>query len=334
MMTKTPRTGAIGLLLALAASITAMAPFPAVAQTADNAGAYPTRPVKMVVPFPAGSSPDIVARYLSQKLHERTGQPFVVDNRAGAGGAIGAEAVARSAPDGYTTFFMVNSIVTMNQFIYKKLGYDPAKDFAPVSLVAAVPYVLLAHKNLGAANLQELIAKAKAKPGSIDYASAGIGGAGHVIMELMSSEADIRLMHIPFKADGLAAVIGGQVPLMFQPTTTAVAQVRKGSLIALGTTGTKRLAALPDTPAISEVLPRFAADGWQGLMVPAGTPAAVVERLNKDMAAILALPETAERFSTLGIEAWHSSPQKMQDTIAADSVKWGKVIQAARIEAN
>lgn len=334
MMKKTPRRRVIGRMLAMATAFAAFMPSLVGAQTTDGAGAYPTRPVKMVVPFPAGSSPDIVARYLSQKLHERTGQPFVVDNRAGVGGAIGAEAVARSAPDGYTTFFMVNSIVTMNQFIYKKLGYDPAKDFAPVSLVAAVPYVLLAHRNLGAENLQALIAKAKAKPGSIDYASAGIGGAGHVIMELMSSEADIKLMHIPFKADGLAAVIGGQVPLMFQPTTTAVAQIKKGSLIGLGTTGTKRLSALPDTPAISEVLPRFSADGWQGLMVPAGTPAAIVDRLNKEVAAILALPETTERFASLGIEAWHTSPQKMQETIAADSAKWGKVIQAARIEPN
>jgi len=303
---------------------------PAAAQGAPD---YPSRPVKMIVPFPAGSSPDIVARYLSQKLHERLGQPFVVDNRAGAGGAIGAEAAARSMPDGYTTFFMVNSIVTMNQFIYKKLGYDPAGDFAPVSLVAAVPYVLLAHRNLGATNLQALIAKAKAGPGTIDYASAGIGGAGHVIMELLCIHAGIRLTHIPFKADGLMAVIGGQVPLMFQPTTTAVAQIRKGALIGLGTTGDRRLAVLPDVPAISEVLPGFAADGWQGLMVPAGTPEAVVGRLNREVAAVLALPETAERFAGLGIEAWPSSPAGMGKVIAADTAKWGKVIRDASIEA-
>ncbi len=314
--------------VALALSAAALAPAPAAAQAA-----WPARPVKMIVPFPAGTSPDIVARYLSQKLNERTGQPFVVDNKAGAGGAIGAEAAARSAPDGYTTFYMVNSIVTMNQFIYKKLAYDPAKDFEPVSLVSNVPYVLLAHKDFQAKTLKDLIAAGKAKPGSIDYASAGVGGAGHIIVELMSSLAGIQLTHIPFKADGLAAVIGGQVPLMLQPTTTAVAQVKRGTLIALGTTGTKRLPMLPDVPTVAEIVPGFAADGWQGMMVPAGTPAAIVERLNREIAAILALPETAERFASLGIEAWPTTPQQMQAVIQADTVKWGKVIREARIEA-
>jgi tripartite-type tricarboxylate transporter receptor subunit TctC len=301
---------------------------------AQSAGSdYPQRAVKVIVPFAAGTSPDIVARYMAQKLHERTGQPFVVDNKAGAGGAIGAEAAARSSADGYTVFFMVNSIVTMNQFIYKKLAYDPAKDFAPVALVAAVPYVLLAHKQLGTNSLAGLIAKAKAAPGKIDYASAGIGGAGHVIMELMGAEAGIQLTHIPFKADGLMAVVGGQVPLMFQPTTTALAQIKKGALIGLGTTSPQRLAALPDVPSIQEVLPHFAADGWQGVMAPAGTPRPVIERLNRELQAILALPETTERFASLGINAWHSSPEKMQETIAADTAKWGKVIREARIEA-
>jgi tripartite-type tricarboxylate transporter receptor subunit TctC len=315
----------LGAALALSTALTAAGP--AAAQ------AWPSRPVKVIVPFPAGTSPDIVARHMTQKLNERTGQPFVVENRAGAGGAIGAEAAARAAPDGYTVFFMVNSIVTMNQFIYKKLPYDPVKDFAPVAMVAGVPYVLLAHKDFRAKTLQELIAAAKAKPGSIDYASAGIGGAGHIIMELMSSLAGIQLTHIPFKADGLNAVIGGQVPLMLQPTTTAVAQVRSGALIALGTTGTKRLPMLPDTPTIAEIVPGFAADGWQGVMVPAGTPPAVITRLNREINAILALPETAERFAGLGIQPWTSTPEQMQAQISGDIVKWGKVIREARIEA-
>lgn len=315
----------------LAAAVTMAAAL--AAPLSASAQAWPSRPVKVIVPFPAGTSPDIVARHLAQKLNERLGQPFVVENRAGAGGAIGAELAAKSPPDGYTTFFMVNSIVTMNQFIYKKLAYDPMKDFAPVSMVAGVPYVLLAHKDFQSRTLKDLIAAAKAKPGSIDYASAGIGGAGHIIVELMSSLAGIQLTHIPFKADGLAAVIGGQVPLMLQPTTTAVAQVKKGTLIALGTTGTKRLALLPDVPTIAEVVPGFAADGWQGMLVPAGTPQPIVDRLNREIAAILALPETAERFATLGIEPWTSTPQQMQGIIEADAQKWGKVIRDARIEA-
>lgn len=294
---------------------------------------YPNKPVKMIVPFGAGSSPDIIARYLSQKLQERLGQPFIVDNKAGAGGALGAEAAARSAPDGYTLIFMVNSIVTMNQFIYKKLAYDPARDFAPVTLLTSVPYVLLANKDFPAKTLKDLIAMARAKPGGIDYASAGVGGAGHVIMELMCSLAGVQMTHIPYKTDGLAAVIGGQVPLMVQPTTTAVPQIKSGKLIGLGTTSTKRLSVLPDVPPIAEAVPGFAADGWQGLMAPAGTPPAIVERLRAEVAAVLALPETTERLSALAIGAWPSTPQEMQATIVADTAKWGKVIADARIEA-
>ncbi|MES2185102.1 MAG: tripartite tricarboxylate transporter substrate binding protein [Pseudomonadota bacterium] len=305
-----------------------LAPLPVQAQAA-----YPSRPVKVIVPFPAGTSPDIVARLLSQKLQDQLGQAFVVDNRAGAGGSIGAEAVARAAPDGYTLFFTVNSIVAMNQFIYKKLPYDPVKDFAPVAMVAAVPYVLLAHKDFPAKTLKDLIALAKSKPRGIDYASMGVGGAGHIIMELMDTEAGIQMTHIPFKADGLAAVIGGQVPLIFQPTTTAVAQIKTGGVIGLGTTSPQRLAVLPDVPSIAEVLPGFLADGWQGVMAPAGVPAAIVDKLNKAIAGILAAPDTTERFSALGIVAWQSTPQQMQDTVAADIAKWGKVIKDARIEA-
>ncbi|MDX3906268.1 MAG: tripartite tricarboxylate transporter substrate binding protein [Pigmentiphaga sp.] len=298
---------------------------------AGAADAYPSKPVRVIVPFPAGSSPDIVARYLAGKLAERMGQPFVVDNRAGAGGMLGAEAVAKAPPDGHTMFFMVNSIVTMNQFIYKKLPYDPVKDFAPVSIVAAVPYVLIANKDFPHRTLAQLIAAARAKPASIDYASMGVGGAGHVIMELMTSLAGVRLTHVPYKSGALVDVIGGQVPLIFQPTTTAIEQVKAGTVIPLGTTGTKRLPALPDTPAIAEVVPGFEADGWQGVEVPAGTPAPIIARLNKEIAAVLALPETKTRFDALGIQARSTSPAEMAGVIAADIDKWGGVIRRAKI---
>ena len=315
-----------GAVLALSAALAASVP--AAAQAT-----YPSQPVKMIVPFPAGTSPDVVARHVAQKLQDRTGQPFVIENRAGAGGSIAAASAARAAPDGYTTFFMVNSIVAMNQFIYKNLGYDPVKDFAAVSMIAGVPYVLVANKDFHARTLKDLIAAAKAKPGSIDYASYGVGGAGHIIIELMNTLAGIRMTHIPFKTDALTNVIGGQVPLILQPTTTAVAQVKAGTLIALGTTSAKRLPMLPDVPSIAEVVPGFAADGWQGMLVPAGTPPAIIERLNKEITAILALPETVERFAALGIEPWTSTPQQMQDTITADIEKWGKVIREAGIQA-
>jgi len=310
------------------AALTALLPFGAQAQAS-----WPNKPIRMVVPFAPGSSPDIVARLLGQRLSERLGQPVVVDNRAGAGGMLGAEAVAKSPADGNTLFFMVNSVVTMNQFVYKKLPYDPAKDFQPITLVAAVPYVLIANKNFQARSLQDLIKLAKAQPRVVNYASAGIGGAGHVIVELMSQLAGIELMHVPYKQGALADVIGGQVPLILQPTTTAIEQIKSGTVFGLGSTGHKRLPALPEVPAIAEVVPGFEADGWQGLMAPAGTPAAVVERLRKEVVEILALPEVIERFNGLGIQPWTSSPQEMQALIAKDTAKWGEVIRKARIEA-
>ena len=314
---------ALGLVLAASAW-----PTPAVAQAP-----YPNKPVRMVVPFPAGTSPDIVARYLSQKLGERMGQTFIVDNRAGAAGLLAAEHVAKSPADGYTLFFTVNSVLTMNQFIYKRLPYDSARDFTPVTLVAAVPYVLLANKDFSAKTLVALIDNAKAAPGKIDYASQGIGGAGHVIMELMASLANIKLTHVPYKTSALVDVIGGQVPLIVQPTTTAIEQIKKGSLIGLGVTSEKRLALLPNVPSISEVVPGFLADGWQGLVAPAQTPAPIIERINREVAAVLAMPETAERFASLGIEAWASSAKNMESVIAADIIRWGKVIRSANIEA-
>ncbi|MCC7484683.1 MAG: tripartite tricarboxylate transporter substrate binding protein [Burkholderiales bacterium] len=299
-----------------------------------SAGTYPTKPVRVIVPFPAGTSPDIVARYVGGKLADRMGQAFVVDNRAGAAGMLGAEAVAKAAADGYTVFWMVNSIVTMNQFIYKKLPYDPVKDFAPVTLAAAVPYVLIANKDFPFRTLRDLIGAAKAKPRAINYASMGVGGAGHVIIELMSSLAGIQLTHVPYKSGALVDVIGGQVPLILQPTTTALELIKAGTVIPLGTTGTRRLPALPNIPTIGEVVPGFEADGWQGVEVPAGTPPRIIDRLNKEIAAVLALAETARRFEMLGIQVWPSTASEMASIIAADIVKWGRVIRNAGIEAN
>lgn len=318
-------------LVRFALALSLLAPGIAMAQQV----AWPTKPVRIIVPFPAGTSPDIVARFLALKLAERQAgapQPIVVDNRAGAGGVLGAEAAARAAPDGHTLFFMANSIVTMNQFVYKKLPYDPVKDFQPVTLVAAVPYVLLANKDFPAKTLKDLIGMAQAQPGRINYASFGVGGAGHVIIELMASLAGIQLTHIPYKTGALVDVIGGQVPLILQPTTTAIEQIKKGTVVGLGITSTKRLSSLPGVPSIAEVVPGFAADGWQGMMLPAGSPVALAERMARDIANILALPETGERFAALGIEAWPSSPREMESVIAADIIKWGKVIRGARIE--
>ena len=303
-------------------------------QSARAAETYPAKPVRAIVPWWAGSSPDVVARYLASKLADRMGQAFVVDNRAGAGGMLGAELVAKAAPDGYTVFFMVNSIVAMNQFIYEKMAYDPVKDFAPVSMVAAVPYVLLANKDFKARTLAELIRAAKAKPTAIDYASSGVGGARHIIIELMSSLAGIQLTHVPYKTGALVDVIGGQVPLTLEPATTALEHIKAGTVIPLGTTGKRRLPALPNVPTIAEVVPGFEADGWQGVEVPARTPPQIIDRLNREITAVLALPETAGRFETLGLQAWPSTASEMESIIAADIAKWGRVIRNAGIKAN
>jgi tripartite-type tricarboxylate transporter receptor subunit TctC len=318
----------LGSLTALVALVSAVLWQPTLAQTA-----YPSKPVKVVVPFPAGTSPDLVARFVSQKLTERLGQSFVVDNRAGAAGLLAAEVVAKSPADGYTLFFTVNSVVAMNQFIYKKLPYDPVNDFAPVSLVSAVPYVLIANKDFSAQTLAALIESAKAQPSKINYASMGVGGAGHVIMELMTSLADIKLTHIPYKNGALIDVIGGQVPLIFQPTTTALEQIKKGNVVGLGVTSETRLPLLPGVPSIREVVPGYLADGWQGMMAPAQTPTPIIDLLNKEIAAVLAAPATVERFRMLGIEAWPSTPKKMEEVIAADIIKWGNVIKKANIQA-
>jgi tripartite-type tricarboxylate transporter receptor subunit TctC len=297
------------------------------------AQSYPTKTVELVVPFSAGSSPDVVARYLGSKLSDRLGQQFVVVNRGGAGGSLAADSVKRAPADGYTVFFMVNSIVTMNQFIYKQLSYDPATDFVPVSRVAKVPYVLIAHKDFPHKSLNDLISYAKANPGKVNYASAGVGGAGHVIMELMTSLAGVEFTHVPYgKGNPLLDVIAGQVPLIFQPTTTALEQIKRGTVFGLGITG-ERLPQLPDVPSISEVVPGYAADGWQGVIVRTGTPPAVIETLNREIAAVLALPETAETFARLGIQPSPTGVDEFAALIKSDTSKWGDVIRKAGIEA-
>jgi len=303
-------------------------------QSAPAAETYPARPVRVIVPFPAGTSTDTVARYLASKLADRMGQAFVADNRSGAAGMLAAEAVAKAAPDGYTVFYVVNSIVSMNQFMYEKMPYDPVKDLAPVSMAVAIPLVLIANKDFKARTLAELISEAKAKPTAINYASNGIGSSLHVMMELMSSLAGIQLTHVPYKTTGLIEVIGGQVPLSFQAVTIVLDHIKAGTVIPLGTTGKRRLPALPNVPTIAEVVPGFEGDIWGGVQVPAGTPPQIIDRLNREITAVLALPETAKRFETLGLQTWPSTPSEMESIIAADIAKWGRVIRNAGIKAN
>ncbi|MEH3087614.1 MAG: tripartite tricarboxylate transporter substrate binding protein, partial [Xylophilus ampelinus] len=299
-MTRTcSRRAALGRLGASAAAL--LAP-PLHAQ-----GGWPAKPIRIVVPFAAGVSPDVVSRILSEPLGRALGQPVVIENRAGAAGIIGAEVAAKSPGDGYTLFMAVNSIMGINPNVYTKLPYDTFRDFAPVTQVALVPYVLIAGPNQPFASLQDLVARAKARPGSIDYGSLGIGSGPHVVMEMMNNMAGIQMVHVPYKGSPLADVIAGQMPLAFEPATTAIPLVRSGKVRALAITSTARNAALPDVPAVAELLPGYDGDGWQGFYVPAATPRDIVRRLNAEIVAALRAPDVQRKLHEIGLQPVGSS---------------------------
>jgi len=320
-------------LLTLAAATALAAAGPALAQTQTQTFPIPGKPLRIVVPFPAGGQTDIQARLLAAKLQTSLGTTVLVDNKPGASSILGTMEVVRAPADGHTLLYTISVTAAQNPHLFSKLPYDPFKDLTPVMFAARSTTVLTVPAASPFNSVTDIVKFAKANPGKLNYASFSLGSTSDLVAELLQQATGTQMTHIPFKAGGLAAVIGGQVPLMLQPTTTALAQVQKGTLIALGTTSTKRLSMLPDVPSIDEIIPGFSADGWQGLMVPAGTPSPVVERLNRGIAAILAMAETTERFASLGIEPWPSSPQQMGAVIEQDTAKWGKVIRNARIEA-
>jgi tripartite-type tricarboxylate transporter receptor subunit TctC len=297
----------------------------------SRAQPWPARPIRFVVPFAAGVSPDVVARLLSEPLSKALGQPVVVDNRAGAAGIIGAEIAARSPGDGYTLFMAVNSIMGVNPHIYSKLPYDSLRDFVPVAQVARVPYVLVAGLNQPFRSLGEVLARARAAPGSIDYGSLGVGSGPHVVMEMLCNMAGVKMMHIPYKASPLQDVIAGQVALAFDPATTAIPMVRAGKLRALAVTSTGRLASLPDVPAVAETIPGFDGDGWQGIYAPAGTPAEVVERLNREITLALQQPAMRARLADLGLTPAAGTPREFAQLSRLEYDKWGKIVRANHI---
>jgi tripartite-type tricarboxylate transporter receptor subunit TctC len=266
---------------------------------------YPARPVKIVVPFPAGGSNDIIARALAQKLSERTGQSFYVENRGGAGGNIGAEAVASSDPDGYTLLLTAPPPLTINAALYKELRYDPAGAFAPVSLVASVPIVLVVHPSVEAKSVNELIALARAKPGSLSFGSSGNGSTNHLAGELLKSMAGIDILHIPYKgaAPAMNDLVAGHIPFMFDNMPAVLPQVKGKSINAIAVAGAKRASALPDVPTVAESgVPGFEASAWFGLVAPAKTPAPILAKLEGEIAAILKMPDVQKRFDELGAE--------------------------------
>ncbi|HUQ24513.1 MAG TPA: tripartite tricarboxylate transporter substrate binding protein [Burkholderiales bacterium] len=295
---------------------------------------YPARAVRIIVPSPPAGGTDIVARVLAQHFAKAFGQQFFVENKPGAGNMIGIEAVARSAPDGYT-LLMTASTLALNSVLFKKVPYDPVKDFAPITLTATAPNVLLVHPSVPAKSLAEFIALAKAKPGALSYGTPGIGTSPHLSMELLKSMAGIDLQHIPYKGTAAAVtdVIGGQIAATFSNALTAKPQVDAGRVRALAITGPRRIEALPNVPPVAEAgLPGYEAMQWYGLLAPAGTPAAIVERLNTEALKALRSSDMKERLSADGAEPLGGSPAEFAALIRRELDKWTRVAREAGID--
>lgn len=317
---KTP-TALAGALLAAAA--TALAPSAA-------AQAFPTKQIRMVVTFPTGGAPDILARTISEKLDPAWGQTMIVDNKPGAGGNIGAEFVARAPADGHTLVMGTVGTHSINGSLYAKIPYDMVKDFAPVTLIASTPNLLVVNNDVPARNLQELIALARAKPGTLTYGSPGIGTSVHVSGELFNSMAGVKTTHVPYKGRQMAIpdLLGGNITMMFDNMPSAIPVVREGKLRAIGVTSAKRSPSAPEIPTIAEQgLPGFEATSWFAVFAPAGTPKPVVDRLHAEIVRIFNLPDVQAKMRTLGLDPILGGPEDLARTQQSEIAKWAKVIR-------
>ena len=303
----------------------------ALACTGAIAQSYPTRPIRLVVPYPPGGPLDIMARAIGQKLTEAWNQPVVVDNRAGAGGNIGADLVAKSPPDGYTLLMGAVATHAINPSLYSKMPYDPVKDFAPVALVAQVPNILVVNPAVPAKTVRELIELARAKPGYLNFASGSTGSTGHLAGELFNTMAGVKMVHIPYKgaAPATADLLAGQVQLMFDNLASALPNVKAGKLRALAVTTLARSPAMPDLPTIAESgLPGFDLTTWFGLMVPAGTPPEIVAKLNAEVVRALNANDMRERLEKMGAEPpANNTPEHFAAFIRAEAAKYARVVK-------
>ncbi len=304
--------------------------------SAVAAQGYPTKPVRVIVPFSAGGATDIVTRTVTQKLTEIWGQSIVVDNRAGAGGNIGADLAAKSPADGYTLFMTSGSIVTANQHMYRKLPYNANRDLVAVTNVASGPQAIVVHPNFSAKTVQDLINMAKAKPGGVTFGSAGIGTQTHLAGENFIYSAGINVIHIPYKgeAPAIGDLLGGQIQFVTPNLSAAIAHVRAKRLRALAVTSPQRAKQLPDVPAVSETLKGFENLGWFGFMVPAGTPKAVVAKIQKDTVKALRDPKIAKRFDDLGMVPVGNDSGDFAKAIREESLRWAKVIKERKLQVN
>ena len=306
----------------------------AFAATAIAADVYPSKPFRIVVPFPPGGPADVLARTVGDKLQAALGQPVVVDNRPGAGGNIGMELVAKAAPDGHTLALAPAGNLTVNPSLYRNVPYDVARDFAPVTVIAAVPNVLVINAQVPAKDLADLVAYAKANPGKLNFASPGPGSGAHLAGELLKSSAGIEMVHVPFNgiAPAVTAVVAGDVQVMFAGTSAAMPQVNAGKLRALGVASLKRIASAPALPTLDEAgLPGFDVTSWYSIVAPAGTPPAVVDRLQKEVAKALEAPDVKAKLAGLGAEPVGNTPSEFAAMIRTESAKWGKIVKDANI---
>lgn len=292
---------------------------------------YPVKPVKVIVPYPPGGGTDASTRIIAKKLSESLGQPVVIENKPGAGTLIGAEVAAKSAPDGYTLFLGSIATMSINTSLYNKLPYDPLKDFTPLSQTFSYPLVLVTNPSVAATSVKELLALAKAKPGQMNYASFGNGSSSHLGTELLKSMAGVDIVHITYKgsAPAIMDVMGGKVEMMFVDPPAAVAHIASGRIKGMAVSSAHRSPLLPEMPAVSDVVPGFGFTSWGGLLVPAGTPADIVDRLQLEIVRILKLPDVQQQFAHLGIEPTGSTSQQFAELIASETAKWAEVVKAS-----
>ena len=297
---------------------------------APAGAAYPDKPIRMIMPYPAGGSIDTAGRAVAQKLADTFGQQIVIDNRTGAGGVIGTETAARAVPDGYTLVIGGTGTLALSPHLHRKLSYDPVRDFSPVTMLIASPYVIVVHPSVPANSVRELIALAKAKPGQINYASGGAGSAPHFASEMFNTAAGVKLTHVPYKGStpGVIDLIGGQVQVMFTGIPSVLAYIKSNRVRALAVTGKTRTTALPDVPTVIESgVPGYVVSPWFGLLVPARTPPAIIATLHRETVKVLRAPALLERFATEGVDPVGDTPEHFAAYIKEEIVKWGKVVK-------
>jgi tripartite-type tricarboxylate transporter receptor subunit TctC len=299
------------------------------------AQAYPSRPVRVIVPFAPAGTTDILARLIGQWLSERLGQQFVIDNRPGGGGNIGTEAVVRASPDGYT-LLLVGAWNAINATLYDKLNFNFIRDIMPVASIGGVPYVMVINPSLPAKTVPEFIAYAKANPGRVNMASAGTGAPSHVSGELFKMMAGVNMVHVPYRGGGpvMTDLLGGQVQVMFAPAPTSIEHIRSGKLRALAVTTATRSDALPDIPTVGDFVPGYEASNWYGVGIPKNTPAEIIDKLNKEINAALSDPRMQARLADLGVTPFGGSPADFGKLIADETEKWGKVVKFVGIKAD